>query len=177
VSKRRTGCKVLMWELTGEKLHDPQAAHRPGDLRPRPDRTDGDISETDQVTVIVLPPGEAKSPPLVSAGPDLVVRLPKKHTILVGSVSDDGHPTGAVLNSTWSLLAGPGVVTGTNISSSPTSPTLDLSFGAPGTYLLRLTASGHRAFGVGRRGGHRDGSRGPQPGTDGLGRPRPSVPT
>jgi RHS repeat-associated protein len=99
--------------------------------------SDGDFTEADSVTVTVLPVPPANDPPRVSAGPDLVARLPLNSVTLQGTVSDDGHPTGATVSSRWTLVAGPGVVS----FSSSTQPITDATFSAAGSYLLRLTAS------------------------------------
>ena len=77
----------------------------------------------------------ANRPPVVSAGPDQ--RVLGLATSLVGSVSDDGKPLGASLTSAWSVVSGPAGVAFGNAGSATTGVT----FGAPGTYLLRLTAS------------------------------------
>ena len=74
--------------------------------------------------------------PLVSAGPDQ--RVLSLATTLAGSVSDDGKPLGGSLQSTWSVVSGPAAVSFANPASASTAVT----FGAPGTYVLRL--DGHR---------------------------------
>jgi K319-like protein len=74
-------------------------------------------------------------PPIVSAGPDQGITLPATAS-LNGTVSDDGLPSGT-LTTSWSKVSGPGTVTFGNASAVDTTA----SFGASGTYLLRLTAS------------------------------------
>jgi hypothetical protein len=78
----------------------------------------------------------ANQPPLVSAGPDLVVSLPNPAN-LQGTVSDDGLPVGGTLTSTWTKVSGPGTVTFANASAALTSA----SFSLAGTYVLQLTAN------------------------------------
>ena len=55
---------------------------------------------------------------------------------LSGSATDDGLPTPAALTTTWSKVSGPGTVTFANAASLSTTAT----FGAAGTYSVRLTA-------------------------------------
>ena len=75
--------------------------------------------------------------PVVDAGPDQAVTLSAGAT-LDGTVSDDGlpNPPGS-LTTTWSMTSGPGTVTFGDASAVDTTAT----FSAPGTYVLRLTAS------------------------------------
>jgi RHS repeat-associated protein len=94
--------------------------------------SDGSLSASDEVTVVLEP---ANSAPVVSAGPDQ--RVLGLTTALEGSVTDDGKPEGGTLGSIWSVVSGPGGVAFTNAASAATS----VQFAAPGTYVLRLTAS------------------------------------
>ncbi len=94
--------------------------------------TDGALQASDDVSVVLEP---ANTPPVVSAGPDQ--RVLGLSTTLVGSVSDDGKPLGSALTSAWSMLSGPAGAVFTDAASASTGVT----FGAPGKYLLRLTAS------------------------------------
>ena len=73
--------------------------------------------------------------PVVSAGPD--VRAFSLVAPLAGSVSDDGKPRGGTLTSAWSLVSGPGLAA----FADPASPSTTVTFGAAGTYVLRLSAS------------------------------------
>jgi hypothetical protein len=73
--------------------------------------------------------------PVVDAGVDGLVTLPSGAS-LDGSVSDDGRPSG-VLTSGWSVVSGPGSVVFGDVSAVDTVAT----FGAAGTYVLRLSAS------------------------------------
>ncbi|GEP42188.1 Calx-beta domain-containing protein [Brevifollis gellanilyticus] len=55
--------------------------------------------------------------------------------ILSASVTDDGLP--AAVTQTWSLVSGPGTAT----IESPGATTTAVTFSAPGTYLMRITAT------------------------------------
>jgi hypothetical protein len=73
--------------------------------------------------------------PCVDAGPDLIADIAAP-TILDGLASDDGVPS-AALATTWSPVSGPGFVA----LSDPAALSTTATFGAPGTYHLRLEAS------------------------------------
>ncbi len=79
----------------------------------------------------------ANQPPSVDAGVDQQVALPASAS-LTGAVADDGlpNPPGATTHR-WSAVSGPGTVTFADASALRTTA----AFSAPGTYLLRLTAS------------------------------------
>lgn len=79
--------------------------------------------------------GPVNAPPSVSAGQPQRVTFPGPVT-LTGSASDDGRPFN-ILTSTWSLESGPGTVTFGDANSLSTTAV----FGAPGSYVLKLTAS------------------------------------
>jgi uncharacterized protein YjiK len=98
--------------------------------------SDGARSANDDVTVDVRS-SPVNQPPTVTAGPDAAVTLPAS-AALDGTVTDDGlpNPPGAV-TTTWSKVSGPGTVAFANASAVDTTA----SFDAPGTYVLRLTAS------------------------------------
>ncbi len=74
--------------------------------------------------------------PLVDAGPDQMIELPAGAQ-LSGTVSDDGLPTGSELGIGWNVVSGPGAVSFGDSSAAVTAAT----FSAPGTYVLRLSAS------------------------------------
>ena len=101
------------------------------DNNANPNENDGKMFEVG----VSLPP-IGNQPPEVSAGPDQTVTLPTPAT-LAGSVTDDGLPTGSSVTSTWSEISGPGVATFTDPASASTTVT----FSAPGSYTLRLTAT------------------------------------
>jgi len=73
--------------------------------------------------------------PIVNAGADKSVSLPNPVT-LMGTVTDDGLPTGSVVSVQWSMTEGPGVVTFSNAAM----PRTYASFSTNGIYVLRLTA-------------------------------------
>lgn len=86
------------------------------------------------ITTGTAPPTNAA--PTVSAGADQSVTLPASAS-LDGTVSDDGNPAGSTVTQTWTKVSGPGTVT----FGTPTAEDTTASFGAAGTYVLRLTAS------------------------------------
>jgi hypothetical protein len=94
--------------------------------------TDGTLSSTDDVTVSAI----ANAAPAVSAGADQLITLPDT-SILAGTASDDGLPTGSSLTTTWSRVSGPGSVTFANAGALNTAA----SFTVEGNYVLRLTAT------------------------------------
>ena len=76
-------------------------------------------------------------PPSVSAGSDQAVTLPAPAN-LGGAASDDGLPNPpGTLATLWSTVSGPGAVA----FGDPASPATTAAFAAPGTYVLRLSAS------------------------------------
>lgn len=94
--------------------------------------------EVDQNYVAgAAPSSDNNTAPLVSAGPDQSVEIPGEAS-LAGSATDDGlpDPPGSV-STGWSKVSGPGLVSFTD----PLAPTTSAAFGAPGTYVLRLTAN------------------------------------
>ena len=97
--------------------------------------SDGLLSATDDVQVVVSPAAPVNTAPVVSAGPDRAVTLPATAS-LGGSVTDDGLPSNT-LTSAWSVVSGPGTVSFGNAAVAATTA----SFSAAGTYVLRLTGS------------------------------------
>jgi hypothetical protein len=95
-----------------------------------PNENDGKLHE-----LSVSLPSLGNEAPVADAGPNRTVTMPNSVT-LAGSISDDGLPEGAPLTSMWSKVSGPGTATFTDL----TSPTTDVTFSAPGEYVLRLTA-------------------------------------
>ncbi|MFN7916658.1 MAG: Ig-like domain-containing protein [Vicinamibacterales bacterium] len=93
------------------------------------------LSAFAEVTITVNA-GAINAAPTVTAGPNQTITLPNLAT-LFGSVADDGLPVNAAVTAQWSKISGPG----TTIVASPTSPSTSASFSAPGTYVLRLTAT------------------------------------
>jgi hypothetical protein len=97
--------------------------------------SDGELSGSDLVQITVAPALPVNTAPVVSAGPDQTVTLPEA-ALLDGTVSDDGLPSPTALITTWAMEAGPGQVTFDDARAVDTRAT----FGAAGTYVLRLTA-------------------------------------
>ncbi len=96
--------------------------------------SDGELSSSDDLNIIVTPPNQA---PTVNAGPDQAISLPTNTANLNGSISDDGLPPGSSVSTNWSKVSGPGTVifVAPNVTVSPAS------FSEAGTYVLRLTAN------------------------------------
>jgi hypothetical protein len=102
---------------------------------------DSALASTDSV-VITVQPAPVNTAPVVDAGPNQTITLPAD-AALDGTVSDDGLPNPpAALTTTWTKGSGPGTVTFQNASLVDTRAT----FGAAGTYVLRLTAERQRAL-------------------------------
>ena len=97
--------------------------------------SDTALSSSSDVTITVNA-GSTNQAPTVSAGPDQTISL-RAAANLVGTATDDGMPLGSTLTKTWSKVSGPGNVTFANATDLSTTAT----FSAPGTYVLRLTAS------------------------------------
>jgi RHS repeat-associated protein len=95
--------------------------------------SDGELSTSDEVTVIVNPENH---PPVVNAGLDQTIALPEI-AALHGTVTDDGNPVGQPLTIDWSLVAGPGPITFSAEHAVDTS----VSFTVAGTYILKLAGS------------------------------------
>jgi RHS repeat-associated protein len=93
---------------------------------------DSALTASDELTLTVEPRNLA---PVVNGGADQTVTLPATAP-LSGTVSDDGKPSGATVTSMWTKVSGPGSVTFANAAALNTTAT----FGADGTYVLRLKA-------------------------------------
>lgn len=89
------------------------------------------------LTASAPPPAPQNAAPTADAGPDRSVTLPSGSLTLNGSISDDGLPSPANLTSTWSLVSGPAAVAINN----PNALNTTVTFSAPGTYILQLTAN------------------------------------
>ncbi len=97
------------------------------------------ISGASQATVTIAD-DDVNLPPVVSIQSPAVNTLNLSAgvgLILEGAVSDDGKPVGGSFVSGWSSVSGPGPVAFGNASLANTTAT----FSAPGTYVLRLSAS------------------------------------
>ena len=102
----------------------------PGTYVLRLTATDTEFEVFDEAVVTVFPQNEA---PVVSAGADQTISV--ANTTLEGTVSDDDLPFGT-LEISWSQVSGPGIASFADASL----PTTAVTFSAPGTYRLRLTA-------------------------------------
>jgi RHS repeat-associated protein len=96
--------------------------------------SDSQFTLTDDVTVTLQPDN---FPPTVSAGADKAITMPDNTVTLDGSVTDDGRPVGVPLSVSWAKVTGPGTVT----FGSPGQAVTTATFGATGSYTLRLTAN------------------------------------
>jgi hypothetical protein len=73
----------------------------------------------------------------VDAGPNQALTLPTNSTTLTGTVLDDGVPVGGTLTFKWTAVDPSAFVT----FGTPTALSTTVTFGDPGLYTLRLTAS------------------------------------
>lgn len=97
---------------------------------------DGQLSTSDLVTITVTAASQNVAP-TVNAGSDQVITLPQIAN-LVGIVTGDNLPNPPAQTSvTWQKISGSGTVNFSSINSLATTAT----FGAAGTYTLRLTAT------------------------------------
>jgi YD repeat-containing protein len=96
--------------------------------------SDGVVSSTlATVTIDII----YNQPPVVSAGPDRVVRSSGEMITLTGSATDDGLPRNSSLQLAWQMKFGPGTVTFGDASSAVTTAT----FSADGLYVLELSGT------------------------------------
>jgi len=98
--------------------------------------SDGLLSTSDDVVVLVNAAPPVNLAPVVSAGSDLTLTLPSGIT-LAGSATDDGLPTGNTLTKSWTKISGPGTVSFGNAAALNSTANFSLA----GTYTLRLTVS------------------------------------
>ena len=106
----------------------------PGSYVLRLTASDGQFSNSDTVPVEVLPP--INQPPLVGLELErfAIVGQP---LALAADADDDGLPAGSALTYRWERVTGFGAAT----FSAPTALATTATFGQPGEYLLRFTAS------------------------------------
>ena len=98
--------------------------------------SDGSLSSSDDVTILVSREVQPNAAPAVDAGSDVTMTSPAVAS-LDATVSDDGLPSNGSLVTAWSLVSGPGTVTFGDSAGVDTTAT----FSQPGTYVLRLTAT------------------------------------
>ncbi len=92
-----------------------------------------------QLDLYPAPP--VNQPPAVSAGSDLTITLPNVAT-LNGTAADDGLPTPANLTLTWAKISGREDSSGGTVTfANPHAAATTATFGASGTYVLRLSAN------------------------------------
>lgn len=96
---------------------------------------DGEPNQAPVLHVEYLSSPPSDQPPTVDAGPDQTIVLPAS-AMLDGTVTDDGLG-GGIVSIQWTQVGGPESVTFDDASSVDTAVT----FPAPGTYVLRLTAA------------------------------------
>ncbi len=94
--------------------------------------TDGILSDSSQVVIVVQPPAP-DLPPTVSAGPNLTIGLNQTANLVGTARPNSPNP----LTYQWSQLSGPGYV----VFGTPTSLTTSAAFGVAGTYTLDLVAT------------------------------------
>jgi len=101
--------------------------------------TDGDLSASDDLVVVVSASQASNAAPVANAGPDTstVLSGTTVQVNLNGSASDDGLPQGSAVSVTWSFVSGPASVA----IATPSSATTSATFSAAGSYILRLTAT------------------------------------
>jgi hypothetical protein len=91
---------------------------------------------------VLYPAPPVNQPPAVNAGPDRTITLPTATASLAGAVQDDGLPTPANLTINWTKISGrEDSDGGTVVFANPHAAATTATFGASGTYVLRLTAS------------------------------------
>jgi RHS repeat-associated protein len=95
--------------------------------------TDSELSASDEVTVTV------NTPPVVNAGADQTLAQ-SNTTVLTGTVTDDGVPSGQAVSIVWEQTSGPGSPSGVTFDNAGSSTTRAI-FPGPGTYTLRLTGN------------------------------------
>jgi hypothetical protein len=90
---------------------------------------------------VLYPAPPVNQPPAVNAGFDQTIVLPASAS-LSGTVQDDGLPTPTNLVTTWSKISGREDSDGGTVAfANSHAPVTTATFGAAGTYVLRLTAS------------------------------------
>lgn len=103
---------------------------QPGSYVLRLSAFNGVVTNSDDLLVTALPASQA---PMADAGPDQVLRPGQTNTTLAGRVL----AANATPAAQWTQVSGPAAAT----FDTPTRPATGVRFPAPGTYLLRLTAS------------------------------------
>lgn len=122
----------VTWDENGEQL----------DIHLSGEEAIGAILTGGTTTPGIPVPGETNTRPVADAGPDQSVVL-ADGVVLVGGGVDDGLPNPpAALTYLWSKVSGPSTV----VFADDADPTTTATFGATGTYVLRLTVSDGELF-------------------------------
>ncbi len=99
--------------------------------------SDGDLSASDTVTVIVNISSGSNAPPVIDAGDNQTIRLPENQIQMTATASDDGLPGGSVIRYAWSKESGEGNATFSSVDVLQPTVTFDIA----GTYVLKLVVS------------------------------------
>jgi len=108
----------------------------PGTYVLRLTATDGTLSSSDDVTVVIHRITPLNTPPVANAGPDQTITIPEI-PVLSGSAIDDGVPIGSAISLSWTQVSGPlpALIANSQAGSTP------VLFVQSGTYVFRLDAS------------------------------------
>ncbi len=100
--------------------------------------TDGALTGTDDVTILY----ETNQPPVVTLGVTSTNVVLGHSLEMRGTLTDDGRPTDAEMEVTWTKLSGPGAVSITPPGGffDGTNAVASAMFSTNGTYVLRLSA-------------------------------------
>src|SRR5262249_9933685 len=118
---------------TPNSLSTSVSSSQPGFYVLRLSASDGQYFSNADVGVTVIQGNQA---PYVNAGQPMTVQQDAATIILNGNVQDDGLPFGSRTTSQWARVNGPGTVA----FSQPGSPVTNVTFSAPGAYMLALPA-------------------------------------
>jgi len=113
----------------------PVTFSQPGTYQLRATATDGELSTTADLTLVVDPPPPLNTVPRVAAGADVRVTMGPPLP-LPGVVTDDGLPSGSTLAVQWVKAIGPSAVA----FAAPGSATTNATFGMPGRHVPQLPA-------------------------------------
>lgn len=97
------------------------------------------ITTPNPATVTIVD-DDVNNAPVVAITSPTVAAITMQHgngLILEATVTDDGKPIGGSLTTAWTMLSG----TGTATFATPTQADSTITFSAPGSYLLRLSAN------------------------------------
>jgi PKD repeat protein len=106
----------------------------PGSYGLRVSASDTQLTTNAFLPVTVNPANKA---PVISGPFSYTITQPTSTLTFTNTVTDDGLPAGAPLTSQWIQVSGPQLAQ----FADPTNPQTTATFGAPGTYVLKLVAS------------------------------------